>query len=153
MNLNQFPEQVYLRGNLLWWSGPKSGYNPVLTSLSGAGNTDLDLRAWIQQQMITGGIQGVRATIVSIDTDTVLQELKEDVTYLVDCTSGMVEITLPPVINTYYKVTMKKIDASGNLMRVTAPVGSLVDGLQSQDIDSQYTSVTVVTDLQNYYVI
>ena len=71
---------------------------------------------------------------------------------LVDATDGVVVITLPAVatLQKAYRqreLVIKKIDASANVVTVTAIVPDLIDGAATHDLTAPYESVRITNDL------
>lgn len=66
---------------------------------------------------------------------------------LADAAAGAVTITLPDVSTWANKwLTIKKTDATANVVTVTGGVGVLIDGAGTQGIVYQYDAITVVSD-------
>jgi hypothetical protein len=76
--------------------------------------------------------------------------------YFVDATSAGipgVTITVPSAsANPGYQFTIKRIDNSGFPITVNSSAGT-IDGNASWTLDRQYTSITVVSDAANWYII
>jgi len=104
--------------------------------------------SWLRQQL-----RFIAAALLhnNISTKTAAYTVKatdNDGTVLVDCTSGAVSITLPPVAQSLnLRVTIKKIDASANAVTV---VGT-VDGTVNPTLSSQYSATTVHCNGTAYY--
>ena len=66
---------------------------------------------------------------------------------LANATAGAITITLPNVLTWKNKwLTVKKTDASANVVSVTAGIGVLIDGSGTRNIAYQYDAITVVSD-------
>jgi hypothetical protein len=74
-------------------------------------------------------------------------------TIFADSTSGNVTITVPAASSfTGYRFDIKRIDGSGNIVMVSS-AGGTIDGAASWTLDRQYTSITVVSDGTNWYIL
>jgi hypothetical protein len=71
---------------------------------------------------------------------------------LVDCTGGNILIGLPPVsaVQKGRQLTVKKVDSSGNTVTIKGDAN--IDGSATRVISIAYTSITVVTDSQRWWV-
>ena len=74
---------------------------------------------------------------------------------LCDATSSNLTIELPaPEDYTGYSVIVKKVDSSGNYVRIDASInGSTLDGANYIDITDQYTSYEVYSDGEEWHVL
>ena len=73
---------------------------------------------------------------------------------LADAAAGAVTITLPnPLAWTNKWLTIKKTDATANVVTVTGGVGVLIDGAGTQGIAYQYDAITVVSDGTSWAVL
>lgn len=71
---------------------------------------------------------------------------------LCNSSSGEITITLPTSIDGKSYV-IKKIDSSGNGVIVSANGAETIDGSSTQDIYDQYTSLHIIGDGSNWYII
>lgn len=77
-----------------------------------------------------------------------------DMVVLADAASGNVVITLPTASSTSgYRFFIKRIDNSANTVTVQRSSSDTIDGATSHTIDQQYTSMTVVSNGSNWYII
>lgn len=51
------------------------------------------------------------------------------------------------------EVRVKKIDSTGNTINIETPNSETIDGKSSLSISNQYTSRTIVSDGDNYFII
>lgn len=73
---------------------------------------------------------------------------------LADASGGAIVITLPnPLTWTDKWLTIKKTDATANVVTVTGGVGVLIDGAGTQSIAYQYDAITVVSDGTNWAIL
>lgn len=77
-----------------------------------------------------------------------------DTVLLADAASGNITITLPAASSSSgYRFFIKRIDNSGNTVTVQRAGSDTIDGATSQTLDLQYTSITVVSNGSNWYII
>lgn len=77
-----------------------------------------------------------------------------DVVIFANAGSGAVAITLPVASTTSgYRFIVKRIDASANGCTVVRSGSDTIDGATSLSLDLQYTSVTVVSNGSNWFII
>jgi hypothetical protein len=77
-----------------------------------------------------------------------------DVVIFANATSGSVVITLPTAsANAGYRFYIKRIDGSINACSVARSGSDTIDGQVSMSLDTQYMSLTVVSDGNAWYVI
>jgi len=72
---------------------------------------------------------------------------------LCDCTANNITISLPSATHSLARITVKKTDASANTVTLDALGSQTIDGDFTLVITTQYTSVTVVSDGVNWYII
>ncbi len=109
--------------------------NQVLSVSSG-------LPAW-RQVIFATAAKTANYTITSSDT-----------VIMADATSGNVTITLPVASGVSgYRFFVKRTDASGNTVSVARSGSDTIDGQTSQSLALQYTSLTIVSDGSNWYII
>lgn len=110
--------------------------NQVLSIVSG-------LPSWKQAIFAVSTQTGTTYTITS--TDTVV---------IADATSNNVTVTLPTASTvTGYRYYVKRKDGTANTVSVARSGSDTIDGATSQTLTAQYTSVTVVSDGSNWYII
>lgn len=77
-----------------------------------------------------------------------------DTVIFADATSGNVTITLPVASGlSGYKFFVKRIDNSSNTCSVARSGSDTIDGATSHNIDQQYTSLMVVSNGSNWYIL
>lgn len=92
-------------------------------------------------------LQSIRTTTQAVELTT------QDGITLVDATASSIAVTLPDVrVATGQSLTVKKTDASGNAVTVTAAGTALIDGASTFPLTAQWQSVTVQSDSLNWYV-
>lgn len=110
--------------------------NQVLSVVSG-------LPTWQQAIFATATKTGTTYTIGTSDT-----------VVIADATSNNVTISLPTASTvTGYRYYVKRKDGSANTVTVARSGSDTIDGATSQTLNAQYTSVTVVSDGSNWYII
>ena len=77
-----------------------------------------------------------------------------DTVILADATSGAIVITLPTASTiSGYRFFIKKIDSSANTVTLTRSGSDTIDGGTTAVISVRYTSITIVSDGSNWYII
>ena len=110
--------------------------NQVLSVVSG-------LPSWKQAILATATQSGTTYTITANDT-----------VIIANAASNNVTVTLPTASTvTGYRYYIKRKDSSANVVTVTRSGSDVIDGASSQTLDQQYTSMTVVSDGANWYII
>jgi hypothetical protein len=78
----------------------------------------------------------------------------DDVSALVNATGGVVTITLPSAVgNEGKEYRIKKVDASGNAVVISAQVGETIDGSLTQSLPAQWDSMYVMSSGSNWFII
>ena len=62
-----------------------------------------------------------------------------------DATSGSITMSLPAAANFSGSITIKKIDSSVNSVIIDAAGAELIDGQAQQNLDTQYSALTLVS--------
>lgn len=107
-------------------------------------------------KLMVGGSIGTKiATLTANTTLTILNS-----TALVDATSGAITITLPTAASMFDTVTgigstfvVKKIDSSANNVSVVVSGGATIDGIATQVLSTQYSSITVQSNGTSYFIL
>lgn len=77
-----------------------------------------------------------------------------DTVVFADATSGNVTITLPTASSiTGYRFYVKRIDGSGNSCSIARSSSDTIDGQTSISLSQQYTSLTIVSDGNAWYIV
>ncbi len=77
-----------------------------------------------------------------------------DVVIFADATSGNVTITMPTASsNSGYRFYVKRIDGSANTCTISRSGSDMIDGQTSFSLDLRYTSLTLVSDGSNWYIL
>ena len=143
------------------WSGNYSGIAPTLDSGSGVSVGDLAIdtsttpnRFWRCDVNTLGsqvwvvwsnGVATITAGITSINSSHSI--------ILCNAASGSITLNLPTAVGVVGKTyNIKKIDSSENMVSVVSSGSQKIDGRASQDIYSQYVSITVVSDGSNWWI-
>jgi hypothetical protein len=73
---------------------------------------------------------------------------------IADATSGAITVNLPDAAgNTGRRYSIKKVDATANLVTIDGDGGDTIDGQTTKVLSDQYDSVTVVSDGTNWFII
>jgi hypothetical protein len=74
--------------------------------------------------------------------------------YLLDATSGNKTFDLLTAVGREgEEIVLKKVDSSGNRFRIRCNTGETIDGNIFVDIITQYDSITLVSDNENWHII
>lgn len=116
----------------------------------GIGSTGQSLR-------VSGGVPAWSSSDDTYATSTKTSNYTitgSDTVIFADATSGNVAITLPVASGlSGYKFFIKRIDGSGNTCSVTRSGSDTIDGQTSVSVDQQYTSLMVVSNGSNWYIL
>jgi len=93
---------------------------------------------------LTTGIQTVTAA-----SDTLVDT---DHTTLCDCTSNAITINLPTAV-AGLRYEIKKIDSSSNAVTIAANGSETIDGSATVTLQSQFQSITIVSDGSNWFIV
>lgn len=88
---------------------------------------------------------------VTVTTNTNLSSVQNAV--LVDATGGNIIINMPSAVGANYDCTVKRIDSSGNAVTIVPNGAQAIDGQATQQLQFQYTSVTMRSDNANWWII
>jgi len=95
---------------------------------------------------------GLVTPITTINTNTTL--LSSNYVVMADSSSGNIVIQLPAAsIHTGRTYHIKKIDSSTNLVTLSGNIAETIDGLNTQAINTQYISLTIVSNGSNWFII
>lgn len=87
---------------------------------------------------------------VTYPTDGQIQDAE---VVLVDAIDGIITIQLPQTSASIRKITVKKIDATANVVTVAAQAAQTIDGSTSYPLAAQWDKVTVTNDGTNWFII
>jgi len=77
-----------------------------------------------------------------------------DNTILCDATTGAITIDLPTAVgNSGVKLNIKKIDSSVNIITIDANGSEKIDADLTKTIANQWTSITIISNGANWYII
>ncbi len=99
------------------------------------------------------GVKPTDAVRTIVFADSPYAVTADDDLLMADATDGVVIVTIPSVamLQKAYlnrRLTVKKIDASANIVTVTAFAGDVIDGAATVDLSAQYDATTITNDLQ-----
>jgi hypothetical protein len=95
---------------------------------------------------------GMVTPITTINTNTTLSA--SNYVVMADSSSGSIVIQLPAAsIHTGRTYHIKKIDSSTNLVTLSGNIAETIDGLNTQAINTQYISLTIVSNGSNWFII
>jgi hypothetical protein len=117
---------------------------------------DEDLREVINREIVPG-LVGTRNRAAQrlgyAVTVTADYEVESGVgLVLADATDGAITVTLPDATAGEFEVVVKKTDSSLNLVTLSTGTTTTIDGASTQSIAAQWDSVTVQSDLANWYI-
>lgn len=100
---------------------------------------------------LTGGSPGV-LTVTTLTSNTTLSTSPNQI-LLADTTSGIFIITLPTAVgNSGVAYTIKKVNA-GNTLTVATTSSQTIDGTTTITMTVQYSSVDIVSDGSNWFIL
>lgn len=105
---------------------------------------------------ISGGLPAWRQAVFTVNTQsgTSYTVSASDTVVIADATSNNVTVTLPAASTVNgYRFYVKRKDGSANSVTVARSGGDTIDGATSVTLDAQYTSITVVSDGSNWYIL
>ncbi len=107
----------------------------------------------ITTAIVANNIVVKKTNIASVSIDTTTTPASS--VYLVDTTSGNINITLQTAIGGGYPITIKKVSSDGNSVIILTTAGQTVDGAASgsPELSALNDSFTVQSDGANYEVI
>jgi hypothetical protein len=92
-------------------------------------------------------------TVYSPTTTTSVTETSGEVIVLVDATSGNLTVNLPTAVANTAKITVKKIDSSANTVIIDGNTTQTIDGSLTKTIEFQYTSVSLISNGSNWFIV
>lgn len=104
--------------------------------------------AWVA---IGGGAGGTAVLTVATKTTTYTIVGTDDV-ILADATGGVFTVSLPTAVGWTKRITIKKIDTSANVVTIGTTGGQTIDGASTRLLNTQFSSVTLVSDNGNWRV-
>ena len=107
---------------------------------------------------VSGGLPSwgvVTSSTFSTSTKTTNYTIAtSDTVVLADATAGVIVITLPVASTASgYRFFVKKIDSSANTVTITRSGADTIDGGTTAVISVQYTSITIVSNGTNWFII
>jgi len=134
------------------WDGLSNNRDRISTN----SNVNPNAEDWERIASEVIALQTYVDTTTLLDTitgDTVLDITTNHIA-LVDSTSGDITITLPPTTNMEGKrVSLKRIDNSGNSIILDADGSETIDGELTQNIAVQFSSITIFSNGVGWYII
>ncbi len=96
----------------------------------------------------------ITRTVTHASPTSALMVTTSDDTVLCDATDGAFAVTLPIAAQVQFlKVSVKKIDASGHAVTLTASGSDTIDGAATVSLGTQYKSRTIQSDGVLWYVL
>jgi hypothetical protein len=133
-----------------------SGATGDLYYKDGSGNfVRLGIGATGKTLRVTGGLPAWEDATFATSTKTSSYTITgTDVVVFANAASGAVTITLPTAsANAGYRFYVKRTDSSGNSCSVVRSGSDTIDGQTSVALDTQYMSLTLVSDGSGWYII
>jgi len=95
-------------------------------------------------------VNGLAINVTSVSDDYTTTQ--SDDVILCDASSDAITVTLMPASNVIGKIYyLKKVDSSGNAVTVDGDESETIDGSTTQSLSSQYDSITIISDGNNWY--
>ena len=91
--------------------------------------------------------------IYSPTSTTSVTETSGEVVVLADATSGNLTVNLPTAVANTAKISIKKIDSSANTVIIDGSTTETIDGSLTKTIEFQYTSVSLISNGSNWFII
>lgn len=122
---------------------------------SGGNFVRLGIGSSNQVLSVSGGLPAWRQVIFATSSKNSNYTItSSDTVIMADATGGNVTITLPVASGVSgYRFFVKRTDGSANSVSVARSGADTIDGATSQSLSIQYTSLTVVSDGSNWYII
>jgi len=92
-------------------------------------------------------------TVYSPTTTTSVTETSGEVIVLANATSGNLTVNLPTAVANTAKITIKKIDSSANTVIIDGNTTQTIDGSLTKTIEFQYTSVSLISNGSNWFIV
>ena len=155
VNVKGASDQVVIRtaGTAKFIVGPTSTSSQDLTAHSHLSNKlgSASIK-WKEIYAAQGRFESLR-TAVDVETSaTVTMVRATDHTKLCDCTSNAITVNLDAA-NAGIQYTIKKTDASANAVTIDGFGAETIDGAATKVINTQYESVTIVSDGTNWFIV
>jgi hypothetical protein len=135
--------------------------NANLTFVNSSGNVGVSTTTPNEKLTVVGNISatgnlniggGLVTPITTVNTNTTL--LSSNYVVLADASSSSVRIQLPAAsLHTGRTYHIKKIDSTTNLVTLSGNIAETIDGLNTQAINAQYISLTIVSNGTNWFII
>ena len=118
------------------------------------GNINITLRDGITTDDLP---EGVANLYYGYTVESVTASYTEDATngekfVKADATAGAITVTLPTAVGNTAKLHFKKMDASGNAVTLDGDGAETIDGAATAAITAQYTTLTIVSDGNNWLI-
>jgi hypothetical protein len=107
---------------------------------------------WSEIYAAQGRFESLRTTVDVETAATVTMVRATDHTKLCDCTSNPITVNLDAA-NAGIQYTIKKTDASANAVTIDGFGAETIDGAATKVINTQYESVTIVSDGSNWFIV
>ena len=148
--------QTYSSGGQTWtWDGTK--WTSSSTALTGASGF-IGSTVFIGSTGFIGATGSAASAAYALLSKTANYTVatSDGTNVLVKCSAsgGAFTVTLYTAVgNTGNSVTVKKTDSSTNAITIATTSSQTIDGVTTQTINSQYTSVTMVSDGSNWNIV
>jgi len=134
-------------------TGVSNGVNNTITF---TGNFTLGLTL-SNNTAVTLPTSGTLATVytVATQTDAVRNEAATtgDVVILCDATAAGITVNLPTAVGNTAKFTIKKTDSTVNTVTIEGNAAETIDGALNVVINYQYSSITIINNNANWFII
>lgn len=130
----------------------RSGGTPTTLPTNAAGFFALGANAQMYTIEENGTVWPLSGEGVIVSPTTTYAVVDNTAVIFADATSGAFTVTLPAVV-AGAKVTVKKIDSSANVVTVDGAGTDTIDGSLTQPLAVQYSSLTLVSDGTEWWII
>jgi len=105
--------------------------------------------------LVSDFITQIGVSPVAVASVSTTQALTTDDRYfLADASGGSITLTLPAASgNSGYACTIKKVDSTASVVTIDGSGAETMDGELTQEIDVQYTSISLVCDGSNWFIL
>lgn len=108
---------------------------------------------WNDLQYIYTGSGGSTPVVYSPTTTLNLTDTSGQILIFADASSGNLTVNLPTAVGNTATVSVKKTDSSANTVIIDGNSSETIDGSATKTIEFQNTSITLVSNNSNWFII
>ena len=115
---------------------------------------------WIQQEIEQEDAKNLKRSDIAERTSRTFRTVtatgavgQGDDVVLADAPSGAITITLPPALDRYKEICIKKIDASGNAVTIDGNGAETIDDSTTLVLATQYDAVRLSSDGSEWWIL